>query len=304
MTQQYLRKVSLVVSDGSVNLDLSQLRIVFDIRQWDIQTPANAVIRVYNLSKDTANKIQQEFTGVTLQAGYQNGPFALIFSGTIIQVRRGRESPVDTYTDIVAANWDVANNFTVVNKTLHGATPKTQLDALFSAMGVKAGYMSPLPSKTLPRGKVLFGMARDRVRDVNNDTATRFSYTPSGVQVIGITDVLPGEAIVLNAQTGMIGLPEQTEDGIQITSLLNPNYRVGGQVQLNNSSIQKAVIDPSVRGSINTAFLAQMLDADGNYRVLVIGHKGDTRGNPWYSMLTCVGINSAAPQGQVVKGYG
>lgn len=295
MSQQYLRKVSLVVSEGPVTLDLSEMRIVFTVRQFDLQTPTNAVIRIYNLSKSTAKNIEQEFTGVTLQAGYQNGPYGLIFKGTIIQVRRGRESPVDTYTDIVAANWDEANNFSVVNKTLQGATPQMQLDTLFGVMGIKPGYISPLPSKTLPRGKVLFGMARDRLRDVNNDTGTRYSYTNDGIQVIAATDVLQGNAVVLNAQTGMIGLPEQTEDGIEVTSLINPNYRIGGQVQINNSSIQKATIDPSVQGLNNATILAQMLDADGNYKILVVNHQGDTRGTPWYSHLICVGLYGVSP---------
>ena len=110
MARQYIRQVSLIVGDASGNgIDLSQMRIRFATKQFDLQTPNTAEIRVYNLSDDTANKVQKEFTKVELRAGY-DGNFGTIFAGTVVQFRRGRENPTDKYMDLIVADGDVAGD--------------------------------------------------------------------------------------------------------------------------------------------------------------------------------------------------
>ena len=47
---------------------------------------------------------------VMLQAGYENGAYGIIFSGTILRIRTGRESATDTFLEIMAADGDIAFN--------------------------------------------------------------------------------------------------------------------------------------------------------------------------------------------------
>lgn len=55
---QYLRKINLIVADKNGDgLDLSQFRIVFDVKLSDSQTPNTAKVRVYNLSQTVASQI-------------------------------------------------------------------------------------------------------------------------------------------------------------------------------------------------------------------------------------------------------
>ena len=109
--QQYIRNASLIVADAQGNgLDLASLRIVFKVKKSSAQTPNSAIIRVYNLSDNTAKQIREEFQSVTLQAGYQSN-FGLIFKGNIKQVRFGRENSTDTYVDIAAGDGDQSYNF-------------------------------------------------------------------------------------------------------------------------------------------------------------------------------------------------
>jgi hypothetical protein len=115
MSELFGRKCSLIVGDTAGNgLELSALRVTFTVNKADNQSPAHAIIRVYNLSDDTARTVQKEFTRVALQAGYE-GDYGLIFSGTVSQVRKGRENPTDTFLEIVATDGDEAYNF-----ALHG----------------------------------------------------------------------------------------------------------------------------------------------------------------------------------------
>jgi hypothetical protein len=60
---------------------------------------------------------------------------------------------------------------------------------------------------------------------------------------------MPGEAVVLTSGTGLLGRPEQTEDSIEIVSLLNPLLKIGSRVQIDNASINQASVWESRRGS-------------------------------------------------------
>ncbi len=304
MTEQYLRKCQLVVGSGKELIDLSELRIVFGVKQADIQTPNYTTIRVFNLSDTTAKKIQKEFTQVSLQAGYIDGPFGLIFIGGVKQIKRGRVDAVTTYLDVLAADADQSYNFGVVNISLAaGSKPTDHVTAIAKAMGLKVGYIDGLSTTALPRGKVLYGMGRDHLRRIAASNNASYSIQNGTLQIIPLTGYLPGEAVVLNSSSGMIGMPEQTQDGIRVQCLLNPNIKVGSRIQLNNADIQLAAKDPSVQGDLSFAFLPS-ISADGFYRVLVNEYEGDTRGNPWYNNIVCLGVNDTVTPSLAVKGYG
>ena len=313
MTVQYLRKASLIVGDNSGKdgsaLDLSALRFSFAVRRGDIETPNSADIRVYNLSDATAKKIMQllptpEFTRVVLQAGY-DGNFGVIFDGTIKQIRHGRESQTDTYLDISAADGDSAYNFAVSAVSLAaGSKPADHIAAILQDMakkGVSQGYSPDLPGNPLPRGKVIYGMSRDALRGVARNTSSAWSIQDGKVDFIPLTSYKPGEVAVINSTTGMIGLPEQTQNGIRIKTLLNPNLKIGQAVQINNASVQQYRYNLALKQTAQNLMAQNVLktDADGVYYVMVANHSGDTRGNDWYTDLICLSIDATMPFGLI-----
>lgn len=306
-TQQYLRVCTLIVSDRSQNgLDLSDLRIKFSVKRSDTMTPNTADIRVYNVEEQTALRIRKEFTKVTLQAGYE-GNFGVIFQGNIKQVIIGRESATDTFIDIVAGDGDRAYNFAVVNATIaKGSTQTDQVNAAVRAMapkGVTAGHLGDLPDNQLPRGKAMFGNARTYLRDAAQTTQHSWSIQDEKVTFVGKKAYLPGERVVLTSKTGMIGTPQQTNEGVNVKCLLNPNIKIASRVQIDNASIQRFKINLSVPNS--AANIPAPLTADGVYYVLVAEHTGDTRGVEWYSNLICLNIDvTTNPINSVQVGYG
>lgn len=302
MSQQYLRSASLVVSGASQAIELSELRFTFRIKQFDLQTPNLAHIRVYNLSDDTSNKIQKEFTGLVLGAGY-GGDLATIFLGTIVQVRRGRENAVDLYTDIIAADGDNLLSLATISMSMgRGKTYDDRLAALRAAANLPAGYVAPLPSGALPRGRVFYGAVRDHLRDLAFATDTRWSIQRGAYTALPLNGYPPGEAVVLTSATGMLGMPEQTEEGIRVKCLLNPRIGVGTKVHIDNGSIQQAQLNQSIAGVGSSALLPRTT-ADGFYRVVVAELSGDTRGADWTSDLTCIAVNDAAPKPLLDRGY-
>jgi len=313
-----------VITTETAGMDF---RMTFKVRHADSDTPGTAEIRIYNLSNATANKYIKEFNTVVLQAGYRNGHFGRIFQGTIKQYKKGRESAVDSYLDIFAADGDVAYNYGVLNQTFRKTDTKELQKAIADSMakagiGARVGHLDDTnPPGTIggiippARGSVAYGLATDLGRELQRDTGNQFSIQNGVIQAIKSTKYKPGDIVVINSGTGMIGVPEQTQEGITVTCLLNPNIHVKQQVRLDNKSLNQyflpgqnanSTIDRSFQSTYGKyAMMPQYyatIDADGIYTVLVIDHEGDTRGLPWYSHLVCLDVDPTAPLGISIPG--
>lgn len=320
-TKQYGRKVSILVGQSSgAATELSDLRCVFKISRGDLQTPNSARVRVYNVSETTKQRIEKEFTRLVLQGGYE-GNFGIIFDGTIKQVRRGRESQTDTYLDITAADGDSAYNFAVVNTTLAaGSTASDHVAAACTAMnpyGVTQGYTLELPTNPLPRGKVMFGMARDFMRWTARTQQAVWSIQDGKTIMVPETSYMPGEIPVVTAETGMVGLPEQTQNGITIKMLLNPSVKIGRLINIDNASVQRYEYSLNVGQQAQNERIQQQakLQEDGFYYVMIAEHSGDTRGNEYYTEVICLAADvtvlpdhfkdkGAVPPDNVIKKFG
>lgn len=306
MTRQYLRSASLIVADAEEALDLTQMHFRFSYRQWVMQTPNILSVRVYNLSDNTVAKIEKEFKRVVLRAGYA-GNEGVLFDGTIKQTKRGKENPTDTYFDILAADADKPYNQSVSSVTLAaGASPMDELAAMQKALepfGVTLGPVPALPETRLPRGRTLYGMTRDFLDEFCRHHGLTFTFTNNVMNLVPINGYLPGPAVVLTSRTGMIGIPEQTEDGIMVRCLINPQITPGKLLHIDNASINQTTIHEVGFPNINSIPIISPTNADGFYKVIAVDAEGDTRGQAWYQMITCIAIDATMPMGLAAKGY-
>lgn len=295
-TLQYLRAFNLLVSNvQGKGLDLSDFRVKFSIKQSTAETPNAADIRVYNLASQTALQVQKEFTQVVVQAGYP-GNIGVIFKGNIKQVIIGRENATDTFIDIVAGDGDLSYNYAVVNATIaKNSTQQDQVNACLNAtapLGVTGGGNSKLPQTIkLPRGKVLFGNAKNYLRDAAQTTNNDWSFQNEKLVFVPKKSYLPGTAVVITSDTGMIGTPEQTNEGVNVKCLINPNIKIGGRIKLDNTTIQRLKVSLTLTPGSATNTAAP-LPSNGVYFVLALEHSGDTRGIEWYTKVICLYIDS------------
>lgn len=317
--EQYLRKCTLIVYGTGLNgqgqpngVDLSALRIKFSVKRSDTSTPNMADIRVYNLSADLAQSMLTVLnpapltTGrgrVILQAGYEDN-YGVIFQGNIYQVIVGRESATDTFVDIIAGDGSTAYNYAIVNTTIGaGSTQVDQVNAVVGAMtpkGVTAGHIGDLPNTQLPRGKVMFGNARNYARSVAQTTGKTWSIQNEKITFVPLKSYLPGTAVKITSATGMIGTPQQTYEGVNVKCLLNPKIRVGGLIQLDNKSIQRFKINLAVKPG-SGANIPAPVTADGYYYVYITEYTGDTRGVDWYVTVLCLNQSPTSNPGNSVQ---
>lgn len=296
------RRASLIVAAKGKVLDLSEFRFTFKIVAADEESPTNAAIRVYNLAPTTIASIRKEFMGVVVQAGYGDN-YGVIFDGQIKTFRVGRENQTDTYFDILASDGDLAYNFAVCNQTLAaGSTPKDRILAISKSMEDKGALPPddvPNTGGILPRGKVLFGMARAMMRNEVANQKSTWSFDGGKLKIFPLDSYGSSTIVDLTSQTGLVGRVEVTQDGIKARCLLNPRIAVGGLVRIDNSSINQILNQDQNAVGIapydQWAGVQLYADVAGNglYRVFVIEYEGDTRGTPFYCSLTLLAVDPA-----------
>lgn len=316
---QYDRKVSLLVGTASGSaLDFTEFRCIFSVRRGDFQTPNTLDARIYNLSAETANRIStKEFTQVALSAGYAQGNFGLVFRGSIKQVRRGRVNQLDSYTDITAADGDELYNFTTMSLSLAaGSEPGDSVQAFLQSMARQAaaasgrdpssvtaadiaavkGQMPELFGNPSVRGRVVFGNTRDELRKFAQSNNLVWSIQDERLTLIPKTSYIPGEPVVISPQNGMLGVPEQMQDGVHVRVLLNPLIKIGQLIKLDSTDVnqfRRGLDSQSFATNITLQSTAK-LNADGLYYVMSMDHYGDTRGHgdDWYSEMTCLAVDA------------
>lgn len=299
---QYRRKFRVILgaTEGGEALDLSELRVRFRVERGDFQTPNSADIRIWNISDATANRIRDEFTRVVLEAGYE-GNYGLIFDGVIKQARRGRIDAKDSYIDITAADGDQAYNYSTMALSLAaGSTPADAVQAFIKSMashGISQGYTPELSTNGSARGRVFYGLTRDELREWAEVEDVLWSIQDGKLTLIPKTSYIPGAGIpLISPATGLVGVPEQTANGIEMRVLLNPSLKIGELVRLDSTvNLYRYALD--VRSQASSEFRRQQIktNANGLYYVMIANHMGDTRDNDWYTDLVCLAVDATVP---------
>lgn len=275
------RQVLLTISD----LDVAELRITFDIAKSLIGYPNLGNIKVYNLSSNSRNKIEEKGLKVQLFAGYEDTSVPLLFDGDVINVVHQKKG-VDWISEIFAADGANILNTATVNTTLPAGIDTGQIyDALINQMsGVKKGITKGLQNclsgkRSLLRELQLSGNVKDWLDKISKDCGFEYSVnegvietTPTGFP---LSDVPP---IIINQNSGMIGSPERTEVGINVRNLLLPELKLGRTIRVESIS---------AKINIGNLFFRTIppIRNEGIYRIDKMIHTGDTHENTWQTQI-------------------
>ncbi|NHN33549.1 phage protein [Paenibacillus agricola] len=274
----YGRRYRIIVSgpDGTA-LDVSQLRCTFRIQKTALQPPNFCEIVLYNLEPNTENAIIKEGNRIIVEAGYEGDQYGVIFDGDIIQPIRDKEDAVTYRLTLVSLDGDRFMNQGFVGfSVLKGQSSRALIEKIASEakVPVQLGSISDGFDKTeLSRGKVVFGLAKDYLRQLAQTQDATFYMEDGKVNIVKVTDPPVGEIIELSPTSGLIGQPVQNDQGITFKCLLNPRIKIFQFVRIDNSLIRAQ--------TFQTGQIIRNLDAEGLYRVIGITYTGDTRGDAW-----------------------
>jgi hypothetical protein len=143
-------------------------------------------------------------------------------------------------------------------------------------------------------------MAVDAARTLAKNKNADLWFNDGQMHMVDKGHAPKGGTFVLNSQTGLIGLPVESPEGIHVRALIHPDLQLKGTIlKINEASIQRAFpsFGPNADGSNNLnvnplwdAQIKALATADGYYKIVYTDFDGDTRGIPWYANMVCIGI--------------
>ena len=257
---QFGRVCQLIVGKDGSGIKISELRIRFDIKKSSDENPNTAKIEIYNLNPEHQNQLLKEWADIQLLAGYQ-GAERLIFSGQI-RTATPKIQGTDRIITIESGDGDREILRGFVNKTLtKGCTANQVVAACQSSMfGVPNAHKDDLET-VYSRGRVLSGRASDVLTKQTKQDGAQWSIQDGQMLLLKGDNVRPNAVWLINQSTGMLGSPEPTQDGVKVTTLLNPAYLIGGVAKIDSEIYQ------------------------GGVRIESITHSGDTHSSEWSSTL-------------------
>ncbi|KFF70078.1 MULTISPECIES: hypothetical protein [Pectobacterium] len=354
MSKNWMRHFEIQVLDkAGEGIRLSDFKVIFNIEWNDNKWPSVATVKIYNLSPETQNRIMgKEFSRIKIIAGYdgmapdvkasdvgkvrlvepsQEGQndglnHGLIYHGDIRFTVTGKDNLTDSWIRIQACDSLEAFTMAMISTTLEkGYTLKDVYELLMRSLepyGISRGAVPVFPATVYPRGKVFHGMVRDYLDNVAEQCGAKWQFAYGKLDML-TKDTALRAAIVLNANTGLIGMPQQTiGGGVNVRCLINPNIRLNGLINLDQTSIYRAALsEQDVSRSLgriseqeNNGY--RQLDGiprkeqpasiatDGVYIVRYIAYNGDTRGQAWYMDLICEAAGSADVYSQAAREKG
>lgn len=283
------RKYRIMVFDeNGEGIDVSEMHVIFALSKTITLDNSVSIVTIYNLNADTEGKLVEKAHRITIEAGYE-GNCGLIFDGDIIQPIRYKENGTDYRLDLISMDGDrfLNQGFSAFTMT-RGQTKRQVVEQIANTAKnpAKLGSISDSYNGTkYIRGKVVFGMAKDYLKQLATTEDSYFYMENGTVNLVSLSDYPEDEIIKLDSTSGLIGSPQQTEDGVTFKCLINPRIKINKTVNIDNSLIvERQYSDGSEQGRI--------LDQDGTYRIISMNYSGDTRGQDWY--IDCTAVSRSA----------
>jgi hypothetical protein len=278
------------------------LRITFEITKTIYRTPNQALIKIYNLNQAHERQIDREFNDIILQGGYR-GQTHTFFRGNIRFTHFYREEN-DHISEINAGDGDKDFRGALVNFTLAaGHDDENTIRQLVTSM--RATTMGRIAGKKIKskrlRGRTYSGLARDVMDKIAKDSDGHWSIQNGAMVLVPVDSVLPGSAIAISSETGLLGAPEINNKGIKIRCMLDPRIIPGSKLWLQNNDVKQRHLKASMTGQSHKLHGSKRpvrLDPDGVYKVYAVKLVGDMCGADWYCECMCVALDSQIPSTQ------
>lgn len=207
----------------------------FDVNRgvWSDANTGN--FQIYNLGYDVQALLwkdrfdQTKYITMWVYAGYED-IMPLIFMGDVQECTSYRNG-VDFITDIQATDGGYLFQYGFVNKTFSKDTDfKFLIQELLAGVPTcKVGYITSNVKQMRKRGRTFIGQTMKLLEAYDFDKV----FVDNGeLHILGENDVIPGQLMVLNADSGMIGTPRRSETTLNVDTIFEPQLVVGQALSL------------------------------------------------------------------------
>lgn len=281
MARQYKRVYDLTIipQDGEARV-VRGLRINFEITKSILSFPNLCRLNIYNPNEDTLAALQNKFTKIVLNAGYE-GDVRLLFKGEVRNVFQNRVG-VDRLITIYAGDGERDWQNATFNKTFtENVTISSVIEEVLKTFkDVTVGVVNGLPQVADKlRGQTLSGSSKDILDQFAEEYGFDWSVQDGEVIITPVENPLEGdEAVLVNAATGMIGSPTVTEIGADVSTLLNPRLLPNKTLKIESVNADAQLGNLLFRNIKRTT-------AEGTYKIQEVTFKGDSSEGDWVSSV-------------------
>lgn len=282
MTQLYGRQWVLTIGGRQ----WTDLRVSFEVKRTLNKYPDPATITIYNLSAATRASFSRG-DEVRLVAGYKDNA-SLLYSGQVQDMVVARDGP-DWATTVTVRDGDAAWR-TQVNTSFSTSVPlQIAVQRMASAMGliVLPTSIPLLAGKAVRKGSVHVGQGHDALSKLLTPWSLRWCIQDNGIVILPVDGATNQSAIVLSPETGLVGSPEPMTD-----KPARPLKKTG---QLQTKTGKRMRLTSLLQPGLNPGrtLVLQSTPYVGIYRVDSVIHRGDSRGQDWYTIVETTYLESA-----------
>jgi len=281
MARQYKRVYELtVIPPGGEARVIKGLRVNFEITKSILSFPNLARITLYNPNQDTLSALEEKYTRIVLNAGYE-GDLRLLFKGdvrNVFQTKTGRDRLLTIYSGDGEKSWQNATFNKTLSESLSVSSAIQEVLKTFSDVNI--GTLQGLPQVADKiRGQVLSGSSKDIMDNFAEEYGFSWSIQDGEIVITPEQEPLEGdEAVLITAATGMIGSPTVTEIGADVTTLLNPRLLPNRAFLIESLNAEVTIGNLFFRNVRRTT-------AEGLYKIQEVVFRGDSRDGDWLSSV-------------------
>jgi hypothetical protein len=266
MSSLWLRKVKVTIEGKGGKLIVEDLKIDFDVKATIGSSQNTGTVKIWNLRKDNRGKLGEEFDTITLEAGYQDGPFGIILKGDIRDAENTLEDgAADVCSTIEVGEGDKAVNKAGVSKTFpKGTKPKAIIDHVADSMKISKGSfvgLDDLPETKRPY--TVFGHSAKEMDKMGREFGFYWSIQKGHIEAVK-SDKYIEDTILFDPKSGLIGTPTVTDKGLKFKTLLHPKLAPNRSVE------------------VKSPFLDE-IGKSGKVRLSAVSFTGSNRGDDFYA---------------------
>lgn len=221
------------------------LHVSFSIEKSSNESPNNAKVQVWNLSKKNLGILESKGCILELKAGY-GSERALVLVGNVASAITTADN-ADRLTEIEVVDGLVELRDTNISVSINGKVNcKKVYNKIAAAMGVSVKFAKDLSFKTLPHGFSYVGKAKGALQKMAKCCKHKWSIQNQVLQITNPGKSLSSKAYVLSADTGLISIPKRitidynskSETGWEVEYFLNGAIGVNDIVKLKSDTVK------------------------------------------------------------------
>lgn len=254
-------------------------RVVFNIESTSVAASNKAKIDIYNISQESRNFMEEKDTIVILKAGYQD-KISTVFFGDVIRRDINRAGP-DIVTTLECG--DAENILTTAHIELGfgpGITNVQIIEQAAEKLLLSSGIRKGIKTVQYQNGFSFSGLVSDLLAQLTKEVGVEHTIRNGELIILPILETDEQEAVLITPETGLVGHPTKTIDGLEFTSLLNPDITPGRSVQVVSKMFQGEF---GVRAEIVAS--ASLVKSGDVLKARKVIHEGDTADGPWFTKV-------------------